>query len=96
MGYSKIEIKTKGEPPSAFTEIWIDGHQIKGVRRFTLEQEVGNEIPLLTLDLNALDVSIDAFAIKQHRGFGKIEFNLDDREDSNEDNQAKQGSSGEV
>ena len=64
MGYSKIEIKTKGNPPSAFTEVYIDGHQIKGIRSYNLDHGAGNKIPTLTLDLNALDVSVDSLVEK--------------------------------
>lgn len=61
MGYSKIKIKTIGKPPSIFTEIYIDGHKIHGVRSYELKHGVGNKLPTLTMDLNALDVSVDSF-----------------------------------
>lgn len=42
-----------------FTEILIDGHKLNGVRRFELKQAVWNELPILTVDLNALNLSTD-------------------------------------
>lgn len=58
-GFSRIEIKSLEKDGSAFTEVYIDGRKIKGVRSYKLEQKVGNSIPTLTLDLNALNVAVD-------------------------------------
>lgn len=73
MSYSKIEIKTKGEAPSVLTEIMIDGHLIKGVRNFELKQSRNDGMPILTLDLNALDISADCEILKiNHEQLGEI------------------------
>lgn len=70
---AKIEIKTVGEK-SIFTEIYVDGHKLTGVRRFELKQEVGNNMPILTVDLNALDLSTDVQILKFNQyGMGEIE-----------------------
>lgn len=54
---SKIEIR-QVEGEKIFTEICIDGHKIDGVRGYELTQNrVG--LPVLTIDLNAFDISVD-------------------------------------
>lgn len=58
--YSKIEIKTMGEPPSVFTQVTIDGHPIHGVRAISYGNDIEEKIPIVSLDLNALDVSVDS------------------------------------
>lgn len=71
---SKIEIRQVGEKPSIFTEILIDGHKIDGVRRFELKQQTGDSTPVLTIDLNALDLSTDLAALHvKQEGIGEIE-----------------------
>lgn len=70
---AKIEIKTVGED-SPFTAIYVDGHRLTGVRRFELKQDVGNNLPILTVDLNALDLSTDVQILKFNQyGMGEIE-----------------------
>ena len=71
----KIEIKTNG----AFSEIYVDGHQLKGVRSFKLEHGVGNQLPVLTVDLNALDFSIDGEMLLRQEGYGNINIEFKDR-----------------
>ena len=67
-----IEIKTKNKTPSIFTEIYVDGHKLTGVRRFELTQDVCG-MPILTVDLNALDLSIDLEAVRINQyGMGEI------------------------
>lgn len=71
---SKIEIRqVKGEN-GIFTEIIVDGHKLNGVRRFELKQETGNNVPILTVDLNALDLSTDLGVVRLNQyGMGEIE-----------------------
>lgn len=73
----KIEIKQKG----AFTEIFFDGHKLEGVRSYELKHECGNEIPVLTVDLNALDFSTDLevvkFRQKRYKEIESIKFKGD-------------------
>lgn len=53
---TRIEIRTIDN--SLFTELYIDGHRVDGVRGFKLEQTA--TIPArLTVDLSYLDVAID-------------------------------------
>lgn len=53
---TNIEIRTINN--SLFTELYIDGHYVNGVRGFKLEQVAG--LPAkLTVDLSFLDVAID-------------------------------------
>lgn len=68
----RIEIKTVEGTSGAFTEIYVDGHKLNGVRSYSLSQDKGN-IPILTVDLNALNLSVDCPAIIVQDGFGEIE-----------------------
>ena len=72
----KIEIKTQG----AFSEIYVDGHKLDGVRSFKLEQGVGNQIPVLTVDLNALNLSVDGEMLLRQEGYGNINIEFKDGE----------------
>ena len=68
----KIEIKTVGKD-SPFTAIYVDGQKLTGVSRFELKQEVGNNMPILTIDLNALNLSTDVQVLKINQyGMGEI------------------------
>lgn len=60
MGYSKIEIKTKGTPPSCLTEVFVNGHKIKGCQSATYHVDCESKVPYLDLRLMALDIAIDA------------------------------------
>lgn len=78
MAIPKIEIKSKSENGSIFTEIYVDGHKLTGVRKFELKHGVGNELPTLTVDLNALKLSVDTEAILIQEGIGEIDINFKD------------------
>lgn len=41
------------------TKVLVDGNEICGVRRFTIEQEVGMELPTIKLELCAMEVEFD-------------------------------------
>lgn len=70
----KIEIHQCGRKEGIFTEILIDGQKLNGVRSFSLRQEVGNSIPVLTIDLNALNFSTDIQMLRLVQdGMGEIE-----------------------
>lgn len=56
--HPKIEITTS-KSGGAFTEIFVDGHKIPGVRSHKIEHGAGNFLPTLTLDLNAFNLSVD-------------------------------------
>lgn len=78
MRASNIEIKSLDKDGSMFTEIYIDGHKLHGVRSFELKQEVCDSIPTLTVDLNALYLSTDLRVLelnqKGMRGIKEIVF----------------------
>lgn len=76
MSNPRIEIKQVDGEQGIFTEIYVDGHKLKGVRRFKLKQEVGNSIPVLTVDLNALNLSTDVRAVLMQEGYGEIEISV--------------------
>ena len=55
----KIEINSKNKDGTIFTEIFVDGKKLNGVRRYELVHGAGN-VPILKLDLNALNISVDS------------------------------------
>ena len=74
MKSSKIEIRQCEGEEGIFTEILIDGHKINRVRSYSLKQDVGDDIPTLTIDLNAFDFSTDVRMLKlRQEGKGEIE-----------------------
>ena len=74
MKTSKVEIRQVEGEKGIYTEILIDGHKLEGVRSFELKQKPGDSIPTLSIDLNALDLSIDLGVLKINQtGVGEIE-----------------------
>lgn len=71
---AKIEITSKElENGVVQTKIFVDGHQLTGVRSFSLKQTTDCNIPILTVDLNAFDLSIDTPLAKVNQsGMGEI------------------------
>ena len=70
----KIEIRQVDGEKGIFTEILVDGHKLKGVRSFELKQGVGNSVPILSIDLNALNLSTDLQMLQvNQKGIGEIE-----------------------
>lgn len=54
MNNQHIEIKTDG----AFSKVYVDGHEIKGIREFTVHQYAG-QAPMLSLVMNTMNLTID-------------------------------------
>lgn len=74
MKASKIEIRQVDSEKGIFTEILVDGHKLEGVRSFELKQEVGDSVPILSIDLNALNLSTDLQTLQvNQKGIGEIE-----------------------
>ena len=74
MKVSKIEIRQVDGERGTFTEILVDGHKLEGVRSFELKQGVGNSVPILSIDLNALNLSTDLQMLQvDQKGVGEIE-----------------------
>ena len=74
MKKSKIEIRQVDGECGIFTEILVDGHKLEGVRSFELKQGVGDSEPILSIDLNALNLSTDLRVLKVNQnGVGEIE-----------------------
>lgn len=70
----KIEIRQCNGEQGIFTEILVNGHKLNGVRSFELKQGVGDDVPILTIDLNALNLSTDLMILQvNQQGFGEIE-----------------------
>lgn len=70
----RIQIKSDGD---SFTKVFIDGHEIKGIRSWELSHGAGN-VPVLKLDINALNLDVDAKVLKYDknsmRGFDIVWF----------------------
>lgn len=64
MPNSRIEIKSTD---GTMTDVFIDGHKIHGVRNMRFEK-FGHGIPVLSIDLNALDISVDSPFITRQFG----------------------------
>lgn len=77
MKYPRIEIVSDEEFPIV-SKIFLDGHQLKGVRSYELKHEAGNALPILTVDLLALNLAVDSRVIMWQEAFAKqfkkIEF----------------------
>ena len=74
MKTSKIEIRQVNGECGIFTEILIDCHKLEGVRSFELKQGVGDSEPILSIDLNAFDLSTDLQMLQvNQKGIGEIE-----------------------
>lgn len=58
MEKNRVTIKTKDNSDGVQTEIYIDDCLLKGVKSYELKHKAGC-IPVLTLELAAIDVSID-------------------------------------
>lgn len=71
---SKIEIKSKN---GTLIELYIDGHLIRGVRSLKFEKS-SRKMPTLTIDMNALNISIDTPAVVQQEGYGEMEISFKD------------------
>lgn len=70
----KIKIRQVDSEKGIFTEILVDGHKLEGVRSFELKQGVGNSVPILSIDLNALNLSTDLQMLQvNQKGIGEIE-----------------------
>ena len=72
---SNIEIKSNEK--YGFTEIFIDGKKLKGVRSFSLNQDCSGH-PTLTVDLNALNLSVDCLSFLRHKGYGNMKITFID------------------
>lgn len=74
MKTSKIKIRQVEGEKGIFTEILVDGHKLEGVRSFELKQGVGDSTPILSIDLNALNLSTDLKMLQvNQKGIGEIE-----------------------
>lgn len=71
MNSPRIEIKTDG---ACNTQIYVDGMRLKGVRSFEVKQTT-NGAPVLTVDLNGFDLSVDVPMVIKQKGFeGRLVF----------------------
>lgn len=65
----KIEIK---QLDKGIVQIYVDGHELNGVRYFKLEAHAA-DTPILTVDLNAFNLSVEGNYELHHLGMGQIE-----------------------
>lgn len=71
------DIVIKSNEKEGFTEIFIDGKKLKGVRSFSLKQDCAGH-PTLTVDLNALNLSVDCLSFLRHKGYGDMKITFID------------------
>lgn len=76
MAHSRIEIKSSED--GLLTELKIDGNVIHSVRSVEYKKNAMNPFPTLTIDLNALDISIDSYAVVRQKGYEHSEITLID------------------
>ena len=77
--YSRIEIKSTD---GIYAKLYIDGHVVHGVRSLKFEKKA-LDMPVLTLDLLALDISIDSPSIIKQEGLDEeIEIVFKDKNQS--------------
>lgn len=74
MNSPRIEIKSSD---GTLVEVYIDGHLIRGIRRMKFEKK-SRGMPTLTLDLNALNISIDSPMAIEQEGYGEMEIKFKD------------------
>lgn len=66
-GLQRVEITTRKDISGMFTQVAVDGHVIPHVRGYKLEHVAGKP-PVLSLDLNCLDLYIDEPMALRHKG----------------------------
>lgn len=76
----KIEIKPRkeGEPLSSI-HLFVDGHEIKGIRKLDFSVEP-NDFPHLVIDLQAFDLTVDAACLIYQENVGAINIQIADKE----------------
>lgn len=82
----KIEIKPRkeGEPPSSI-HLFVDGHEIKGIRKLDFSVEP-NGLPHLVLDLQAFNLTVDAACLIYQEKIGAINLQIADEENERGEN----------
>lgn len=72
----KIEIKPRkeGEPPSS-VHLFVDGHEIKGIRKLDFSVEP-NDFPHLVIDLQAFNLTVDAACLIYQEKIGAINLQI--------------------
>ena len=90
----KIEIKTRkeGEPPSCI-HIFVDGHEIKGIRKLDFSAEP-NDFPHLVIDLQAFNLTVDAACLIYQEKIGAINLQIAGKENERGDNGWKKKDTG--
>lgn len=61
--FSEIEIKTMNLKERMGAEILIDGNKISDVKSYTINQTVEMDVPTVTLEIIATNLSIDGVRI---------------------------------
>lgn len=90
----KIEIKPRkeGEPLSSI-HLFVDGHEIKGIRKLDFSVEP-NGFPYLVLDLQAFDLTVDDDCLIYQEKIGAINLQIADEENERGDNGWKKKDTG--
>lgn len=77
MSENLSNIVIKSNEKKGYTEIFVDGHKLKGVRSFELKEDVSGA-PTLTVDLNAINLSVDCLCFMRHKGYGDMKITFID------------------
>ena len=90
----KIEIKPRkeGEPPSSI-HLFVDGHEIKGIRKLDFSVEP-NDFPHLVIDLQAFNLTVDAACLIYQEKIGAINLQIAGKENERGDNGWKKKDTG--
>lgn len=90
----KIEIKPRkeGEPPSCI-HLFVDGHEIKGIRKLDFSAEP-NDFPHLVIDLQAFNLTVDAACLIYQEKIGAINLQIAGKENERGDNGWKKKDTG--
>lgn len=72
--YQRIELKTCEDSP-VFTELYIGGQKIDGVRSLELIHKAG-DLPRLRIDINAMNLAIDEFCVCTADGWGDFALKM--------------------
>ena len=73
MSTPQQQIEIVSEPKgSKFIKVKINGHEVHDVRSVSYRVDADTRVPIVTIDLAALDLRIDSPCLLKHKEFGNI------------------------
>lgn len=73
MSTPQQQIEIVSEPKGfRFIKVKINGHEVHDVRSVSYRVDVNTGVPIVTIDLAALDLRIDSPCLLKHKEFGNI------------------------